>query len=253
MSEVVLKDHSIHEPSQAHVHPLETIPQGTQADGVLNGHDHRDVDTGILAKCFLGLVALIIFSFVVVWFVTIGMLDALARNETVPSNTYIERPALVSSWPTPPIDTRLDPPQGMPVLQPDPELPNVELREADEARLENYNWAKDDKGRTTGVTVPIDRAMELTRERGLPSDNRTQVAIQKPSGEPVEMGEIPFSYRYLRDQERAKNGVKAGAGAENPKASMHSREINPPTATTGGAIDKVDADNRNLGTKRSPF
>lgn len=252
MSEVVLKDESIHEPTTAHIHPLETIPQGTQADGVLNGHDQRDVDTGILAKCFLGLVALIAFSFGSMWIMTNSMLGSLQKGDSVPSSSYVERPALRSSWPVKPIDTPLDSPQEMPVLQADPEMPNVELREEDEALLENYNWAKDEKGRTTGVTLPVDRAIDLTVERGLPSDNRTQATVQEPTGEPAEMGAIPYSQKYMRDAERKKmaSGAKAGSGKEE----MRSRAINPQNAAANGsATNKMDADGRALGLRRSPY
>lgn len=257
MSEVVLKDHSIHEPSTAHIHPLETIPQGTQADGVLNGHDHHDVDTGILGKCFLGLVALIAFSFGSMWIMTNSMLGALSVNDSVPSSSYVERPALQSAWPAKPIDTPLDSPREMPVLQADPEMPNVELREEDEAQLENYNWAKDDKGRTVGVTLPVDRAIDLTIERGLPSDNRAKAVVDKPTGEPAEMGAISSSHRYMRDQER-KAGKKTQPSIKNGKQEMRSREIQPQSSATGSAannstLNKVDSDGRNLGMRRSPF
>lgn len=258
MSEVVLKDRSIHEPTMAHVHPLETIPQGTQADGVLNGHDQRDVDTGILAKCFLGLVALIAFSFAVTWVVTNGMLGALKKNDAVPSNSYVERAELEQAWPVKPIDTPLQAPSAMPVLQANPELPNVELREEDEAQLDNYNWAKDDKGRTIGVKVPVDRAMELTIQRGLPSENRAQVTIVKPSGDPVAMGEISPSHKFMRDSERSKLSGGAQVSAASQTRGVRSPKVLPSVASPAGmnktnTLDKVDADGRNLGSKRSPY
>ena len=256
MSEIVLKDHSIHEPTMAHVHPLETIPQGSQSDGVLNGHDQHGVDTGILAKCVMGFVAMIVLSFVSMWVMTKGILGALKQTDTVPSSTYVERPALEHAWPVKRIDTPLQSPDVLPVLQADPELPNVELREEDEAQLNNYNWAKDDKGRTVGVKVPVERAMDLTIERGLPSDNRAQVALPKPSGDIVALGEISPSHRFIRDFERRKTASGPRISAASQTQGVRSPKMLPAvtsSATMEHTLDKVDADGRNLGTKRSPY
>ena len=266
MSEEVLKDHSIHEPTTAHIHPLETIPQGTQGDGVLNGHDQRDVDTGILAKCFLGLVALIVFSFAVTWVLTNGMLGALKKTDTVPSSSYVERADLEHAWPVKPIDTPLQSPDAMPVLQADPESPNVELREEDEAQLYNYNEAKDAQGRKVGYKIPVDRAIDLTLERGLPSDNRVQVTLPKPSGDPVAMGEISPSHKFMRDSERRKLKGDTSKGKAQVSAASQTRGVRSPKVLPSVAspavmdtmdktktLDKVDADGRNLGSKRSPY
>ncbi len=255
MSEVVLKDHSIQEPTTAHIHPLETIPQGTQSDGVLNGHDQRDANTSIVYKVAAGLIALIAFSFVTCWFVTNAMLNALKKSDTVPSNSYVERPRLESAWPVKQIDTPLQSPAAMPVLQANPELPNVELREEDEAQLYNYNEAKDAQGRKVGYKIPVDRAMDLTLERGLPSENRAQVALIPHGGDVAAMGEISPSHKFLRDAEHRKLKGGAQVSAASQTEGVRSPKVLPSVTSPAAmnTLDKVDADGRNLGSKRSPY
>jgi hypothetical protein len=62
-----------------------------------------------------------------------------------------------------------EPPQVMPPPQPRLELTNGEmlsdLRAQEEQRLNNYTWIDQAAG---AVSLPIDRAIELTLERGLP-------------------------------------------------------------------------------------
>jgi len=138
-------------------------------------------------------------------------------------------------------------------LQAAPELPNVELREEDEAQLNNYNWAKDNQGRKVGVKIPVDRAIDLTAERGLPSDNTAQVNLPKTNGDVVAMGEISFSHKYLRDSERRKlkKGAKPEVGSQTE--GMRSRNINPNDASSSAFSGKMDEDGRTLGIKRSPY
>ncbi len=212
MSEVVYKDQSIHEPTTAHQHPLETIPQGSQSDGVINGHDKSDVNSGALAKAGLGMVALIVFSLVSMWIMMDWMLKAIAKGDSVPSHTYVERPRAESAWPIHPTDTPLQEPGEVPALMPDPETPMVELHEQDQAKLKQYDNVKDDKGRDVAVTLPIERAMDLTVERGLPSDNLAKVNIGKADGEPVAIGEIPYHKKKLKEEE-LDEGKKPGRPA----------------------------------------
>ena len=182
----------------AHQHPLETIPQGSQSDGVLNGHDKSDVNSGALAWSAAGMMALIVFSLVSMWLMMDWMLDRIAKSDTLPSKTFVERAPATLAWPIDATDTPLQAPNEVPALMPDPETPMVELREQDDARLKGLDYAKDEAGRTTGVTLPIDRAMDLTIERGLPTDNLTSAKVDKAIGEPVAMGEIPYNKKVLK-------------------------------------------------------
>jgi hypothetical protein len=58
---------------------------------------------------------------------------------------------------------RVSPPQ--PVLQIDPAEELRQFEQAEKQRLETYGWI--DRARQT-LRIPIEHAMELTRERGLP-------------------------------------------------------------------------------------
>jgi hypothetical protein len=202
MSEVVINDHSIQEPTTAHLHPLESIPQGSQSEGVPFGHDHHDVNVSILGKSVIGLMALIVVSFIICWYVTHGIINALQKSDAVPSATYAERANLKASWPIPPIVSEVQEVGEAPDLQPDPEKPMVMLREQQEAQLYSNNWRKDEQGRKVGVSLNIERAMELTLERGL------------PSGEVVALGEVRPSETVMREENLKLQNKKA---TESPK------------------------------------
>jgi hypothetical protein len=214
MSEVVVKDHSIQEETVAHQHPLETIPQGSQNDGVLNGHDLHDVNPDALYKFTVGLFALIIASLVLCWFITTRLLDSFEADDTVPSATFAARPLLEEPWPAPPLEAELQSPEAAPDLQPDPEKPLLKLREQEDAQLYGTpwqggnNWVTNEKGERVAVSIPIEDAMQLTLERGLPTEVKAQVDVRKPTGDVAEMGSIPPSETEL-EKLAAKNGRAA--------------------------------------------
>jgi hypothetical protein len=217
MSEIVTKDHSMQEPTVAEQHPLETIPQGSQEDGVLNGHDHSDANVDGIFKITAALMALIVGSLIVSWFITTRTLDSLRAADTLPSATYVERPTLKESWPTPPIQAELQPREEMPDLQPDPEKPLLMYRELEDSQLQGTNWVKDEKGRRVAVSIPIEEAMKLTLERGLPTDAEAKVEVRRPTGDVAEMGAIPPSETELNKLIAQDNAAKAGkAGGAQP-------------------------------------
>lgn len=213
MSEVVLNDHSIQEPTTAHMHPLESIPQGSQSEGVPFGHDHHDVNVSILGKSVIGLMALIAVSFVICWFFTLGIINYLQSNDAAPSATYAERPNLKASWPIPPIPSEVQAVDEVPALQPDPEKPMVMLREQQEGQLHSNNWRKDEQGRRVGVSLNIERAMELTLERGLPVEQKASPRVLPPTGDVVALGEIHPSETIMNEEllKLKQNGGKAEA------------------------------------------
>lgn len=65
-----------------------------------------------------------------------------------------------------------------PPLQESPEADMRAWRAKEEARLRSYGWVSKEKG---VVHIPIERAMKLTLERGLPSANRV-AAFNAPTG-----------------------------------------------------------------------
>lgn len=217
MSEIVTRDHSINEETVAHQHPLETIPQGSQEDGVLNGHDHSDANLDGILKITAGLMAVIVVSLIVSWFVTTRLLNSFEAEDKMPSATFVERPTLEESWPTPPIQAELQPREEMPELQPDPEKPLLMYREQEDAALYGTNWVKNEKGERVAVSIPIEDAMKLTLERGLPAEDKAKVAVRRPTGDVAEMGAIPPSEKELerlKAEENSKKNVKAN-GAQD--------------------------------------
>lgn len=191
MSEIYERDESIHEPTTAHMHPLETTPQGSQADGVEGQHEHRDVSFQALGKWFLGLFVGIIVSF---WLMVLFFHWAVSRSmsdDSQPSAMFAQREFLQRSWPDPRGESPLQKPHEVPILLPEPEEPNKNLRVYEDETLSTYNWAKDERGRKTGgVTLPIDRAMDLTLQRGLPADNKTELRPDPAQAEVVRPGNV---------------------------------------------------------------
>jgi hypothetical protein len=112
------------------------------------GYEQRDAHLRPLLFFAAGLVALVAASFVVTWWLT----AAFGKRQE-----QALRPHPMSGF--------RRGPEG-PVLQ---ATPNAELdrhRAEEQARLEGYGWID----RTNGVVhVPIERAMELLLERGLPT------------------------------------------------------------------------------------
>jgi hypothetical protein len=70
-------------------------------------------------------------------------------------------------------DDRLPP---EPRLQANPRQDLKDLREAEEARLKSYGWVDRDAG---VVRIPIDEAMKLTLQRGLPARQATEQQVVK--------------------------------------------------------------------------
>ncbi len=71
----------------------------------------------------------------------------------------------------PPAAMRVQPPG--PLLQPHPREDLIKLRADEEAALTTYGWADRQAG---VVRIPIERAMELTVQRGLSSANPSKEA-----------------------------------------------------------------------------
>jgi hypothetical protein len=122
------------------------------------GHEKRDIDVRkvaiygvgvLLALCLTGLaVTLLVFK------------EAARENE--------------GAMPSPVYETRQTPPE--PRLQAYPALDLKKLREYEESRLHSYGWVD----RSNGVVrMPIDRAMEIVLEKGLPA--RPDARIEAPS------------------------------------------------------------------------
>lgn len=157
----------------------------TQPNPNPHGHgsfERRDIGAAGVIYFFLGLVVVT----VVLAFLLVGLFDFLnKRNDAqqAPGNP------LVTSVPT---DTRHIPQDYEEKAFPDPLLERDEHTKIDDFRLKeeqvlsSYSWA-DEKSKT--VRIPIERAMELTAQRGLPVRpqaiaNASDVAAARPASKP---------------------------------------------------------------------
>lgn len=115
------------------------------------GHEKRDVSFVPLVRGLVGLVALILVSLVVVRLV-LGILAAREAKESPPANPLAQNFG------------RQIPPE--PRLQPYPLQDLQTLHAQEEATLNTYGWVD----RKAGVVrIPVQRALELLAQRGLPA------------------------------------------------------------------------------------
>jgi hypothetical protein len=118
-------------------------------------HEKSDVDTKAIIRFGIGLAVTLIVTFL--------LLFALFAYFSAREMRFGRGPARVQS-------TDQLPPE--PRLEVSPRANLEELRAAEQKVLENYGWVDKEKN---VVRIPIERAMEIIAERGLPA--------RKPSGE----------------------------------------------------------------------
>ena len=115
------------------------------------GHEHTDVNIRPIVIAGLGLAAVL----VVIGALMLGMFDLFAAHEARVSPP--PNPLAAAEGPRLPPEPRLQ-------VQPVKDL--RELREAETTLLEHYGWVDKNAG---VVRIPIDDAIKLTLQRGLPS------------------------------------------------------------------------------------
>jgi hypothetical protein len=116
-----------------------------------NRHEHRDVNVFALGKFAIGLVIVSIFCIGLV----AGVFQFLLHREGGVPASRMESPAQ---------DARQLPPE--PRVEETPARDLQEMRAAEEKILTSYGWLDQSAGT---VRLPIDRAMNLVVDRGLPS------------------------------------------------------------------------------------
>lgn len=124
-------------------------PQPIPEESLELGHEVRDVNTRLVVWLSTGITIL-----VVVVFIVIGLLYNFLSFR------------LVSQSPPPP--PMLQEAQGLPpgpILQRDPAQEMQRMRVEQDAILNNYGWVDKQAG---VIHIPIEQAIELTLERGLP-------------------------------------------------------------------------------------
>src|ERR1700716_1585783 len=149
-----------------------------------SGHRHgdferRDIGVAGIIYFFAGLAA----ATLVIHFMLAGLYNFLDKREKS------QQPAVNPLITNVPADTRQIPfnyPEKTfptPRLEQDERTQLNDIRMAEEQKLSSYDWV-DQKAGT--VRIPIDRAMELVSQRGLPV--RTQEAAPAPTGSKKKKG-----------------------------------------------------------------
>lgn len=136
------------------------------------GHERKDVDVlSLITIAFLLFLSCVII-FLVVW----GMMHYFKLHEPAKTAGQANLPVTRSEeFPKPRLQVR-----GAADL--------AELRAAEEANLDSYGWI-DRKSGT--VRIPIDRAMQLLLERGLPDVGTGQTPLSLMQARPVETATPP--------------------------------------------------------------
>jgi len=130
-------------------------------------HERKDVDVTSLFTIVFGL----FLSCIVVFLVVISMLHYFKRHEPAKTSGQANLPAMrIEEFPQPRLEVK-------------PGANLAELRDAEDADLNSYGWI-DQKAGT--VRIPIDRAMQLLVERGLPDVGSGQTPLSLIQARPNE-------------------------------------------------------------------
>src|SRR6202171_3248417 len=154
-----------------------SIETGKNKSG--NGHgsfERRDIGVAGIIYFFAGLAA----ATLIIHFLLAGLYDFLDKREKT------QQPPVNPLITNVPADTRQIPfnyPEKAfptPRLEQDERTQLNDIRMAEEQKLASYDWVDQKAGR---VRIPIDRAMELVAQRGLPV--RTQEAAAQTPAAPT--------------------------------------------------------------------
>jgi hypothetical protein len=125
-------------------HPIE--PRNNPAVA----HEPTDADARAITRFGIGLALVVVLSQLLLWW----FFDHLSVRELKLSPPV---PALIKA------EAPKEPPE--PRLQGNPQLDMRKLRETEDAVLNHYAWVDPDRGI---VRIPIERAMEIVAQKGLP-------------------------------------------------------------------------------------
>jgi hypothetical protein len=135
-------------------------------------HERKDVDVlSLITIAFL-----LFLSCVIIFFVVWGMMHYFRLHE----------PAKTAGQTNLPVTTAEEFPQ--PRLQVKGAVDLAKLRAAEDANLDSYGWIDRNSGT---VRIPIDRAMQLLLERGLPDVGAAQTPLSLMQARPAETSTPP--------------------------------------------------------------
>jgi hypothetical protein len=124
------------------------------------GHEERDVNIRAITKFGIGLSITIIASLFILW----GLFSFF--NKRIEAEFPV-KPEERNQ----PVEVKV-PPQ--PRLQSNPRTDLRAVRESEDQLIHHYSWIDKDKG---VVRIPVERAMEILAQRGLPA--RAQTGVTK--------------------------------------------------------------------------
>jgi hypothetical protein len=136
------------------------------------GHEPKDVDVPSLHT----IAFLLFFSCVIIFLVVWGMMHYFKLHE----------PAKTAGQANLPVTSSKEFPE--PRLQIKGAVDLANLRAAEEANLDSYGWIDQNSGT---VRIPIDRAMQLLLERGLPDVGAGQTPLSLMQARPAESATPP--------------------------------------------------------------
>ncbi len=137
-------------------------------------HDHERTDADVISLAMV--VLFLALSCVAIFIAVTLMMNYFKRNE----------PAVTAGLPNIPITTTRN--FTGPKLEVNVAADLAGLREAERLNLNTYGWVD----RTAGVVrVPIDRAMQLLLERGLPDVGSGQTPLSMQQARPSESASPP--------------------------------------------------------------
>lgn len=142
----------------------EATPSGKHGNGPVRDHERSDAN----AKWIFAVVIFLFISAMAMHGIVVGFLSALKQG---PGPTDFWRPleSLMHAGPKRP---------PFPVLQVSPSADLNFFRKKEQAQLETYGWIN----RTSGIVrVPIERAMELVLNQGLPARTNRNTNAAGPS------------------------------------------------------------------------
>lgn len=145
------------------IHVAEVTPQATAAHPAA-GHETTDIHIPLVLKLLSALLAAVVVS-------ALGLEQLTA---------YYERAAKRADPPRSPMAESQTPP--LPRLEAQPRDALAAFRAAEEARLGEYRWV--DRGKQT-VELPIERAMQLLAERGIPAPAATATTAKSQADQPA--------------------------------------------------------------------
>ena len=120
-----------------------------EEDGAALGHEVQDVNLKFFASVMVGLFLLLFVGMSVSLWYENTLREGVHKRDTPP-------PPLAATLPQTPPEPRLQPTPGVDLQR---------FRADEEKVLENYEWVDAKSGI---ARIPIERAMELTAQRGLP-------------------------------------------------------------------------------------